>query len=130
MESHGLSTVCVPWPSECGKVVRDVFGPKTFPTLVCVFAPTRLKQDHDYLKKALVRYQPHIIICDGHPKGITMTPDLLKVCQVKRQSWFWSVDTAALWAAQSRQRKVLVFARARPPRVNSLRLFYLRCDGS
>ena len=111
------------WPSECGKVAHDIFGPKTFSTLVCVFAPPRLKQDNDYLKKVLVRFQPHIVICDGRPKSITMSPDLLKVCQVKRQSRFWSVDTEALGAAQSRQRKVLVFVRARPPKVNSFHLF-------
>ena len=126
MESQWLLTARAPRPSESSHKVVDIPYREMFSAHACVCAPPKLKQDHDYLKKASVHFQHQIIICDWRPIGIGMAPDLLKVCRVRRESWSWAVDAAALGAAQSRGRKVRVFTRWPYRHVDNLAIFHFR----
>ena len=75
-----------------------------------VFTAPVLAGDERFVSRLISDSGPAIIICDVHPKGIGLSPHLIKVCEKGRASWSWFVNDASLGSAQSRERKIMVFA--------------------
>ena len=101
------------------KVVGEYLVPLSGPTFI--FTAPGVADDEAFTCADIDREKPCVIICDCIPKEIGLAPHLLKVCTKGGAMWAWFVNASTLGAAQSRERKIMIFANGRILEVRQFR---------